>query len=366
MSTGRPVLEVRGLQVTRGGATVLDVSQLAVYEGEIACLIGPNGAGKTTLLQALCCLLRPRSGEILFRGKKVGVEYPVLQYRRRIAMVFQEALLFDTTVYNNVASGLKLRRLHGAKVRESVEEQLERFGIAHLRDRSARKLSGGEAQRTSLARAFAVKPEVIFLDEPFASLDQPSRESLMDDLQRILKKTDTAAVFATHDRIEALRLSNKIAVMEGGTIVQHGSLAEVMNYPKNEFVASFVGVETILPGKVIEQNGGSFIAKVAAARVEAVGDARVGEDVILCVRPENVVLAIGKQDDGVSSRNAFQGRVMKVTPLGLYFRVHLDCGFPLTSYVTAHSLENLSIHEGKVLTASFKATAIHVIRNPQT
>jgi tungstate transport system ATP-binding protein len=281
-------------------------------------------------------------------------------------MVFQEALLFDSTVYNNVASGLKLRGLHGSKVRESVEEQMERFGIAHLRDRSARKLSGGEAQRTSLARAFAIKPEIIFLDEPFASLDQPSRESLMDDLQRILKRTNTAAFFATHDRIEALRLANRIAVMDEGTILQVGTPAEVMNHPANEFVASFVGVETILSGIVIEKNGGSLVTAVSATRVEALGDANVGEHVLLCVRPENVVLALRRQDEGVSSRNVYQGQVKKVIPMGPYFKVQLDCGFPITSYVTAHSLEGMSIQEGKTLTASFKATAVHVIRNPQS
>ena len=366
MSSDRPVLETRDLRVVRGGVEVLDISEFAVHEGEVVCVVGPNGAGKTTLLQALCCLLRPSRGEIVFRGQRIETEYPVLQYRRRVAMVFQEALLFDSTVYNNVASGLKLRGLHGSKVRESVEEQMERFGIAHLRDRSARKLSGGEAQRTSLARAFAIKPEIIFLDEPFASLDQPSRESLMDDLQRILKRTNTAAFFATHDRIEALRLANRIAVMDEGTILQVGTPAEVMNHPANEFVASFVGVETILSGIVIEKNGGSLVTAVSATRVEALGDANVGEHVLLCVRPENVVLALRRQDEGVSSRNVYQGQVKKVIPMGPYFKVQLDCGFPITSYVTAHSLEGMSIQEGKTLTASFKATAVHVIRNPQS
>jgi len=365
VSSDRPVLETRDLRVVRGGVEVLDISEFAVHEGEVVCVVRPNGAGKTTLLQALCCLLRPSRGEIVFRGQRIETEYPVLQYRRRVAMVFQEALLFDSTVYNNVASGLKLRGLHGSKVRESVEEQMERFGIAHLRDRSARKLSGGEAQRTSLARAFAIKPEIIFLDEPFASLDQPSRESLMDDLQRILKRTNTAAFFATHDRIEALRLANRIAVMDEGTILQVGTPAEVMNHPANEFVASFVGVETILSGIVIEKNGGSLVTAVSATRVEALGDANVGEHVLLCVRPENVVLALRRQDEGVSSRNVYQGQVKKVIPMGPYFKVQLDCGFPITSYVTAQSLEGMSIQEGKTLTASFKATAVHVIRNPQ-
>jgi tungstate transport system ATP-binding protein len=361
VNAGAPILETHDLQVVRGGVPVLDVSSFSVHDAEIVCLIGPNGAGKTTLLQALSCLLRPRSGEIIFRGQKIGSDYPVLQYRRRIAMVFQEALLFDTTVYNNVASGLKLRGLNGEKIRESVEEQLERFGISHLRDRSARKLSGGEAQRTSLARAFAIRPEVLFLDEPFASLDQPSRESLMDDLHRVLKKTATIALFATHDRVEALRLANRIAVMDEGRVVQVGSPAEIMNYPANEFVASFVGVETILQATVVKKNGGSFIAEVASGRVEAVGDVSVGEQVLLGIRPENVVLALRQQDAGVSSRNVFPGRVVRVTPMGPYYKVQLDCGFPLVSYVTAHSVEGLSIEEGKVMAASFKATAVRVL-----
>ena len=256
----------------------------------------------------------------------------------------------------------RLRGLHGAKVRESVEEQLERFGIAHLRDRSARKLSGGEAQRTSLARAFAIRPEVLFLDEPFASLDQPSRESLMDDLQRILKKTGTAALFATHDRIEAMRLANRIAVMDGGRMLQVGSPTEVMNYPASEFVASFVGVETILPAKVVTRNGSEFLASVSGHDIEAVGDIPPGETVLLCIRPENVSLSTELRRETTSARNVFRARIEKITPLGLYQRITLDCGFPLVSYVTTHSVEGLSLLERKEVTASFKATAIHVLR----
>ncbi len=138
-------------------------------------------------------------------------------------MVFQEPLLFDTTVFDNVATGLKIRKEKRSAIQERVEEQLERFGIAHLSHRSARTLSGGEAQRTSLARAFAVQPEILFLDEPFASLDPPSQESLIEDLEGILRQTQTTTIFATHDRLEALRLSDRIAVMNGGKILQVGT-----------------------------------------------------------------------------------------------------------------------------------------------
>ncbi len=209
----------------------------------------------------------------------------------------------------------------------------------------------------------ATEPEILFLDEPFASLDPPSRESLIDDLERILRQTGTATVFATHDRMEALRLSDRIAVMNGGGILQIGPPSEVMNEPADEFVASFVGVETILNGRVIQKHRGSFTASVRGYEVEAIGEVEVGEPVVLCIRPENVTLAVPPHKESLSSaRNFFPGRITKVTPMGLYHRIHLDCGFPLISYVTGHSLENLSLAEGKEILVSFKATAVHVIR----
>jgi tungstate transport system ATP-binding protein len=176
------ILTARNLRVVRAGATILDIPELTVRAGEVLSLIGPNGAGKTTLLQSLCYLHKYFEGEVWFRDKVIGKDYDIFDYRRRIAMVFQEPLLFDTTVFKNVASGLKFRGVDRKDIERRVAENLERFGISHLADRSSRTLSGGEAQRTSLARAFATRPEILFLDEPFASLDPPTRESLTHDL----------------------------------------------------------------------------------------------------------------------------------------------------------------------------------------
>jgi len=248
------------------------------------------------------------------------------------------------------------------EIRRIVKEHLDRFGISHLSHRSARTLSGGEAQRTSLARAFAIQPEVLLLDEPFSSLDPPSRDSIIEDLVGILRQTRTTTVFATHDRLEALRLSNRIAVMNDGRIQQIGSPGEVMNHPANELVASFVGVETILTGKVIKKNGGTFIVSISGQEIEAVGEAHLGETVLLCIRPENVILSTRLSREATSARNVFPGRIEKVISLGLYQKVQLNCGFPLSAYVTHHSIENLSLQVGKEVTASFKATAIHVVR----
>jgi len=359
-----PILEVRKLEVKRGGVVILDIPSLCIKEGEILSLIGPNGAGKTTLLQTLSYLLKPFQGEIFFKGEKVNSNHSIFEYRRKLAMVFQEPLLFDTTVFENVASGLKIRGVNRAEIRRKVTENLDRFGIGHLSHRSARKISGGEAQRTSLARAFSLQPEILLLDEPFASLDPPTRESLIEDLERILIQTQTrtTTLFATHDRSEALRLSDRIAVMNQGKILQIGFPEEVMNHPLDQFVASFVGVETILTGGVIKKNGGSFFASVTGREIEAVGEVQLGEEVILCIRPENVTLTPRPPIEATSARNHFPGRIEKIVSLGLYQKVQLNCGFPLVAYVTRHSLEDLSLEEGRDVTASFKATAIHVIR----
>jgi tungstate transport system ATP-binding protein len=229
-------------------------------------------------------------------------------------------------------------------------------------DRSARKISGGEAQRTALARALAIQPELLFLDEPFASLDPPTRESLMEDLEKILRQTNTTTVFATHDRMEALRLSDRIAVMNQGRISQVGPPDEIMNQPGDEFVASFVGVETILTGRVTKKDRGSFLASMMGHEIEAVGEVDLGETVVFCIRPENVILSASSPRRSTSARNVFPGRIIKIIPMGLFYKVQLDCGFPLIAYVTALSLEDLALKEGKDVAATFKATSIHVVR----
>jgi len=361
MTESTPILEARNLEVNRGGAILIRVPSLLIRKGEILSLIGPNGAGKTTLLQTLSYLLKPFQGELFFREKKIETNQSILGYRRKLAMVFQEPLLFDTTVFNNVASGLRIRRLERGEIQGKVTEQLERFGIKHLATRSARTLSGGEAQRTSLARAFALQPEILLLDEPFASLDPPTRDALIEDLESVLQQIRTTVIFATHDRLEALRLSNRIAVMNGGSILQVGSPEEVMNRPVNEFVASFVGVETILAGSVVKKNRGTFVVSVSDQEIEVVGDAHSGESVVLFVRPENVTLLTPSSQERTSARNIFSGKIVKIVSLGLYQKVHLDCGFPLVAYVTNHSLEELSLNEGKEVKASFKATAVTVM-----
>ncbi len=354
------LLKIEDLLVRRGGTTVLEIPTLAVFQGQVLSLIGPNGAGKSTLMLTLAGLLKPARGNLLFRGEPIADGG--FAYRRHIAMVFQDPLLFDTTVFENVASGLKIRGMGRREVGRRVPDYLERFGIGHLAKRSARKLSGGEAQRTSLARAFVTEPEIVFLDEPFSALDPPTREVLTGDLEKILRETHTTAIASTHDQTEALRLADRIAVVNRGRIAQIGSVAEVMNRPADEFVASFVGVETVLPGRVVRTTGGAFTAAVAGGReIEAVGQVEVGADVLCCIRPENVTLSITAASSGTSARNVFSATIRQMTRLGLFHRIRLDCGFDLVAYVTGQSLAELELKEGMPVTVSFKATAVHVI-----
>lgn len=362
MSEESFLLEALDIQVERGGVSVLEIPSFLLAPNEVVSLIGPNGAGKSSLLLALARLIPTRSGTIRYRGEIVAAGSATTAYRRRLAMVFQEPLLFDATVFENVAAGLKIRGLGKREVANRVGETLERFRMGHLAERSARKLSGGEAQRTSLARAFAVKPEMIFLDEPFVSLDPPTREALMEDLARILEETSTSAVLATHDQLEALRLSHRMVVLERGRIIQSGTPAEVMNRPADEFVASFVGMENVLTGTVLSSDEGVLTLDVAGCRIELPGDARPGSSGVFCIRPEHVTISTCDPHGGSSARNVFTATIGRILPAGVYQKVYLDCGFPLVAYLTHQSLGQLNLAVGSRVFATFKATSVHLIR----
>lgn len=242
MTGNVPLLEMRNLAVRRGGSEVLQMPSFVLHENKTVALIGPNGSGKTSLLLALARLLDSVSGELCYRGVPVPEGRAAVEYRRKLAMVFQEPLLFDLTVEDNVAAGLKLRGMAKAELQQRVAASMERFKIAHLAKRSARKLSGGEGQRTSLARAFAAQPEVILLDEPFSSLDPLARKTLIEDFGVSLHAASGAAVIASHDREEVYRLADWVLVLEEGRIIQAGSPNEIARQPANPYVAAFFGL----------------------------------------------------------------------------------------------------------------------------
>jgi len=352
-------LALRDVVVRRGPVEVLRVQALDVERNEVLAVLGPNGAGKSTLLQTLALLERPSQGEVVFDGEPVAGRE--LALRRRLAVVFQEPLLLDRSVEANAGLGLALRGVPRAERRERVRRWLARFGIEALAPRSARTLSGGEAQRASLARAFALEPEVLLLDEPFSALDQPTRESLLDELAAVLQETRVTTVFVTHERDEAARLAHRVVVLAGGRILQLGPTPEVFTSPADETVAAYVGVETVATGRVLRVCEGLVVLQVGGAQIEAASAGFSAAEALVCLRPEDVVLFPGDTDVPSSARNHLRGVVRRITASGAEVRVEVDCGFALIASITRRSLEELSLAVGVPVVASFKATAVHLI-----
>lgn len=236
------LLEVTGLTVERGGRRVVDLERFAIEPGEVLAVIGPNGAGKSSLLHALALLQPARFASYRWAGREAQLPDETLALRREMAVVFQEPLLMDGSVLENVGLGPKLRGQPASSWRPAAQGLLDRLGIGHLAGRSARQLSGGEAQRVSIARALAVKPRLIYLDEPLGALDVLARASLLRDLKALLTSERTAALFVTHDFTEIPPMADRVAVIDQGRLVQIGTPQTVFNQPATGLVRDLVAV----------------------------------------------------------------------------------------------------------------------------
>lgn len=356
------MFEVRDLRVLYGGHPVVEIPRLTIEEGEVLAIIGPNGSGKSTLLRVLALLEKPAEGQVCFKGQPINYKRSLLPYRRRLALVMQHPILRNTSTFENAATGLRFRHLPEREVKRRVSNWLNKLGIAHLDKRNAHTLSGGESQRACLARALSLEPDLLLLDEPFAALDEPSRVSLIDDLQNILNEVSVTTVFVTHDRSEALIFGKKVAVMMGGRIQQLGTPEEVFSKPSNEAVAAFVGADNIISGLVSKAQNGLVSVDAHEREIVAIGSYAVGERLVLCIRPEDVVIEPYSSAAPITSaRNKLKGRVVRCTPLGPQYRVVLDCDFPLVSLISKQSFQELSLVERAEVIASFKASGVHII-----
>lgn len=218
---------------------ILSIPELVIEKGKTYGMMGPNGAGKSTLLKIISFLNSPTEGIIYFNGEKISANNVTLEQRRNIAIAMQQSLLLDTTVFQNIALGLKIRKVPRKEIKEKVEFWLEKFNIAHLSSKHAFKLSGGEAQRVNLARALVLEPKLLCLDEPFSALDFPTKMRLIKDFKSILKTTDTTTIFVSHDLLEVKHLTNELFILINGELQQHGLTDEVIERP-NERTASFL------------------------------------------------------------------------------------------------------------------------------
>jgi ABC-type sulfate/molybdate transport systems ATPase subunit len=242
-----PVLELRDLVVRAGGRTILAVPRLALGGATTTAVLGPNGSGKSTLLRAAAALLTPERGAVLIDGLPAARA----DVRAATAAVLQRPLLRRASVRANVESGLRFRGVARGERRRRGQAWLDRLGIGALAERSAQRLSGGEAQRVSLARAFAVGPRVLLLDEPFSALDAPTRGELLADLREALAATGTAALLVTHDRHEAAAVADRVAILHAGELRQEGPASEVLDHPVDADCARILGFHNVLPGRLL-------------------------------------------------------------------------------------------------------------------
>ena len=233
------LISIRDLLIQRNGRDALRIKSLDIQRGETLAIVGPNGAGKSTLLLSLAHLIKPKHGEIIFNGKPIS-HMNDLEYRRKISFVFQDPLLMDMSVENNIALGLKFRGTDKDETHTRVLRWSKAMGVDSLLGRRAGQLSGGEAQRVSLARAFVLDPELLLMDEPFSAVDPPTRAQLLKDLSNLLSHDHRTTIIVTHNLTEAAQIGNRIAVIVNGELKQVGTPKEIKAKPADQSVKDFL------------------------------------------------------------------------------------------------------------------------------
>jgi tungstate transport system ATP-binding protein len=344
------------------GRDILKNINLRVDKGEVLALIGPTGAGKTTLLRLLDLLEMPASGKIYFSGRGATESKRVrFQMRRRMAFVLQKPIVFNASIYDNIACGLRWRGADKSSIRQKVSTILKMTDLSAYQSRNARTLSGGEAQRVAIARAIVTEPEVLLLDEPTANLDPLSAAKIEELITSIIHQYGTTIIMATHDMSQGQRLANRIGVLINGEILQTGDPMEVFTSPRSREVAEFVSVDNIIDGVIVSSEEGMVAVDIGDNKIiEAISSYPLGEEVCACVRPENITLTLLKTTS--SARNSFLGQITQVVSVGPLSRIEIDCGFRLVALVTRRSAEELGLEKGKQVYATFKATGVHILR----
>jgi len=304
-----------------GAVAAVDGVSLEIADGELFTLLGPSGCGKTTLLRLIAGFYRPDAGAIVF-GDRIVNDIP--PHARNIGMVFQNYALWPhMTVFQNVAYGLRLRRLPGDALRERVAEGLRKVNLVGLESRYPGQLSGGQQQRVALARALVLNPDILLLDEPLSNLDAKIRVQVRAEIRTLQRELGITTVYVTHDQEEALSLSDRVAVMRDGRVLQLGAPRELYERPRTRFVADFVGTNNLIPGTVKGQAGEVLFVETVLGPImaRAVGSVGAGRTCVLAIRPENVTIGAGGGDG-----NRVPGRVALTAYLGNTLRYDVEAG----------------------------------------
>ena len=327
-------------------------TSLEITPGSFVTLLGPSGCGKTTTLRMIAGFESPDEGEIYLGGEPINALTP---NKRDTAMVFQSyALLPHYNIFDNVAYGLKLRKMDKNTIREKVKKILALVGLEGMEERMTNQLSGGQQQRVALARALVLEPGVLLFDEPLSNLDAKLRVTMRTEIRRIQQEAGITAIYVTHDQSEAMALSDQIIIMEKGVVAQIGTPREIYYHPASEFVADFIGEANFLKGKLSDKNGdcGSVTVEGHMVPVVGVSEQPVGKDCTLVLRPESAILA----DNGV-----LPCKVIVSCFMGSYQNYHVMVGDTLVK-ITDYNPRNKKVYEvGDTAWVSFEKENIHVL-----
>ena len=327
-------------------------TSLEIAPGSFVTLLGPSGCGKTTTLRMIAGFESPDEGEIYLGDEPINALTP---NKRDTAMVFQSyALLPHYNIYDNVAYGLKLRKLDKATIREKVTKILKLVGLEGMEARMTNQLSGGQQQRVALARALVLEPGVLLFDEPLSNLDAKLRVSMRTEIRRIQQEAGITAIYVTHDQSEAMALSDQIIIMEKGVVAQIGTPQEIYYHPASEFVADFIGEANFLRGKLTAKDGdnGTVTVEGTPVPVTGVAERQEGQDCTLVLRPESAVLA----DKGV-----LPCRVVLSCFMGAYQNYHVMVGDTLVK-ITDFNPKNKKIYQvGDAAYVDFDKENVHVL-----
>jgi molybdate/tungstate transport system ATP-binding protein len=328
---------------------------LSVAQGSYFVLLGPTGSGKTLLLEAVVGAYRPREGNIIVDGEDVSGLPPE---KRKISYAPQNYLLFDNmNVRGNVEFGLHAKGIPEEDRKNRTKHLLDLLGISHLANRFPRNLSGGERQRVSLARALAVEPRAVLLDEPLSAVDAATKSSILDYLRRVHKETGVTVIHVTHDQIEAATVADRIGVIRNGKMVQIGAPTDVIEKPSTE-VESIFRSENLIAGIVARKEADLALVDIGSGKIiEAVTD-RTGP-VMLHIRPEDVV--VSKHAVDTSARNRLSGTVAEVTDLGPTVRLRISGERRIMAIITRRSFFEMQLNIGSEVYAFFKATSVEVL-----
>lgn len=350
------MIEFENVSVTLGDFRLNELS-LRVKKGDYYFVIGPSGAGKTIILEAIAGLHLPDSGRVLINGEDVSGIAPE---KRQIALVYQDYSLFPhMTVFENIAFGLKLKKLPASEIERKVTAILSRFEIAHLKDRAPYTMSGGEQQRVALARALVTDPDILLLDEPLSAMDQVNRDKFVADLRAIHQEHSLTIVHVTHSREEALSLATRVAVIIDGTLEQEGDCDEVFRTPPNRKVGRFVGIENVFGGTVSGSSPGGSVIAVDGCSIHAARSIPGGSSVSVFIRAADISVrrAGMKMDD---EYNCFPAIIEEITPRESYFLLRISCGISIFALATEQEMKEKGIVPGGTVSVSFLPEAVHV------